>query len=294
MEYEKKFYTGGVWKDIIIGMPECEMPQPMPTVVLCHGHSRHKSDGLDALAVVLNQAGYVTARFDFRGCGRDEHRYVLNCASEWPADLSNAISYVCNLPFVDKKRIGVAGISMGAATSVYVAGVDKRIRSVVSMGGIADCYEWMETKWKDSCADFEGFLAELDRERELTALTGHSRIVSSLEMYMAKEQEKADLVKESFLTGVNAHVSLASTRDMMDYRPIERCAAITCPIFFIHGGDDVIVPIAQSERMYAAVSSSVKQLKIYEGFEHNIPQDPKREIAFADIAAWFNRTLANN
>lgn len=291
MEYENKFYTGGFWKNITVGLPENGQTAPLPAVVLSHGHSRHRSDGLDALAATLNRAGYVTARFDFRGCGADARRYTLNCASEWPADLANAISYVSALPFVDRARVGLAGISMGAATSVYVAGMDRRVRSVVAMGGIADCYAWIEAMWKNADADFEGFLARIERDRELLALTGRSSIVSAVEMYMASEQEKRDLEQESFLTGVNAYVSLASIRDMMDYRPIDHCPAITCPIFFAHGGADNVVPIAQSERMFSAVASEVKQFKVYEGIEHNIPQDPNRDVVFTDIVAWFDRTL---
>ena len=78
---------------------------------------------------------------------------------------------------------------------------------------------------------------------------------------------------------------------MMDYRPIDHCPAITCPIFFAHGGADNVVPIAQSERMFSAVASEVKQFKVYEGIEHNIPQDPNRDVVFTDIVAWFDRTL---
>ena len=293
MEYQKHFFSGGTPRTITIALPSDDLTVKYPAVILCHGHSRHKNDGLDALSQVLTGAGFVTARFDFRGCcdGHDQ-RYILNCATDWPEDLMNAISYIGTLPFIDKDRIGAAGISMGAATSVYVSGMDDRIKSTVSMGGIGDCFTWMRGVWEKSGGRFDDFLARLDRDRELTAVTGHSQVIHSLDMYNGTEEDKRNLLIEGFLNSdVNTYVTLASLRNMLYYRPLEKCPHIRNPIFFAHGGDDLVVPVEQSRRMYEAVASGRKQFKEYPGVEHNIPMDPNRMLVFEDMKQWFTETL---
>lgn len=293
MECQKEFYSGNTLIKINITVPDIDNNKKYPTIILCHGHSRHKNDGLDRLSEVLVSAGYVTARFDFRGCsGNSARRYILNCASEWPEDLMNAISYLTLFPFVDKERIGVAGISMGAATAVEVTGKDARIRSTVSMGGIGDCYEWLKEVWEADGYDFGEFLDRLDRDRALTAATGQTQVMNVLEMYHRNTEEQDELMRESFLDeDVNAFISLASLRNMLYYRPLDQCPKITCPIFFAYGGDDMVVQPKQSKNMYEAVSSAKKKLKEYPGIEHNMPIDPKRDLVFEDIKQWFEETL---
>jgi dipeptidyl aminopeptidase/acylaminoacyl peptidase len=292
MDITRTFYSDGVRRDIILGFPDGSAEGPFPVVLLCHGHSRHKNDGLDALSQTLNERGIATARFDFRGCCSGEGRYSLNCSSEWPRDLINAISYVNALPDFDRARIGVAGISMGAATAVYVTWTDARIRSTVSMGGISDCYQWMRGVWARSGGDFEAFKAKLDRDCELAALTGQAQAIVAVEMYNETAENVRALVEEGLRTAdVNAYVTLPSLRNMMDYRPIERCARISTPVFFLHGGEDRVVPVEESRALYEAIPSKVKKLKVYPGMEHNIPADPNRAAAFEDIADWFLETL---
>ncbi|WP_394926628.1 alpha/beta hydrolase [uncultured Robinsoniella sp.] len=293
MEYSNFFYSCGVKKSIVINVNEQSVDQKHPIILLCHGHSRHKNDGLDILSETLVEHGFCTARFDFRGCSSlDPDRYELYCATQWPEDLENAISYVSTIPCVDKNRIGVAGISMGASTAVYVSGIDSRIKSTVSMAGIGNCYEWMKGVWSRNEGDFPYFLRILEKDKEISAATGKSRLIHTLEMYHSSEEEKKNLQLDSFLNNdINAFVSLASLRNMMSYRPIEKCSSIHHPIFFAHGEKDELVPFDESLQMYQAASSAVKKIKSYEGIEHNIPMDPNRQIVFDDISKWFLETL---
>ncbi|KLU71827.1 MAG: hypothetical protein RHS_2541 [Robinsoniella sp. RHS] len=293
MEFRKYFYSCGVKKSMVINIDEQFLEQKLPIILLCHGHSRHKNDGLDVLSDHLVQSGFCTARFDFRGCSSlDPDRYELYCATQWPEDLLSAVSYISTLPCVDKNRIGVAGISMGASTAVYVSGIDTRIKSTVSMSGIGNCYEWMKGVWSRNEGDFQYFLKILEKDEEITAATGKSQLIHTLEMYHSSEEEKKNLQLDSFLNNdINAFVSLSSLRNMMSYRPIEKCGSIHHPIFFAHGEKDELVPAEESMQMYQAAASSIKKIKIYEGIDHNIPMDPNRQIVFEDISKWFQETL---
>lgn len=293
MKFDRYFYSMGTALKAIVEMPDKLSDKKYPCIILCHGHSRHKNDGLDVLSARLIQDNFITLRMDFRGCGREAaKRYQLYCGIEWPEDLISAVAYAKSIPEVDRNRIGVCGISMGASTAVYASGISKSIKSTVSMAGISDCYEWLKWVWEKNNGDFGEFLQRLEQDSIIAALTGNSQIVNSLDMYHMTEKEKLDLVGEAFeCEDVNSFVSLNALSTLLRYKPIEKCSFITQPIFFLHGERDEIVPYRESENMYHAVLSEMKKIKRYQGVEHNIPIDSNREEAFEDIADWFVQTL---
>lgn len=292
MRKETIIYSDGISLSAYVYIPETG-EEPFPAVILCHGHSRDKSDGLEALAQRLCQNGFVVVGADFRGCGCPaQNKYHLYCAHEWPKDLINIIYYVRQLSFVDAERIGVAGISMGAATAVYVSGIDGRIRSTAAMAGIADCGEWLKKVWENNGGDWGAFLDKVKEDKARSTVTGHSAVVPTLEMYHAPHAEQLELKREGFFNkGINAYLSLDSIESLLWYKPIEQCARIGAPIFFLHGGDDTLVDPENSKRMYEKAGAKSKKIQIYGGMGHNLPCDPQCERVFADITEWFLETL---
>lgn len=293
VQIDKIYYSRGVPLPATISFDGDNLDLKRPTIVLCHGHCRHKNDGLDRLSEHLTKAGFLTMRMDFRGCGSQSvDRYNLYSSQDWCEDLMNAISYLKNLPMVDPERIGVAGISMGACTAVYTTGMDKRIKSTVSMGGIGDCERWMRWVWNKNNGDFDTFERRMEEDSLIAAYTGHSQIIPSLDMYNMSAEDKRNLHKEAFVNSdVSNFVSLASLRSLLPYKPVEKCPYITTPIFFCYGSEDAVVPGDESKYMYEAVASERKRLKCYEGLEHNLPMDPRRDEVFAEITDWFKETL---
>lgn len=80
--------------------------------------------------------------------GRHEHLMAksLFCAgTTWPgvftAEDQRALDYLCSRPDVDAQRVGCAGLSGGGLRTVYLAGLDDRIR--------AACCAGMMTTWRD-------------------------------------------------------------------------------------------------------------------------------------------------
>ncbi len=295
MKIDRIFYSNSVPLPATIEVPDtfANPGVKFPAVILCHGHSRHKNDGLDVLAENLLEEEIVTIRFDFRGCGEGAaNRYHLYCASEWSDDLQNALSFAQSLPYVDDRRMGVAGISMGAATAVYVSGIDDRIRSAVSMGGISDCEAWLKGVWERSGGSWQEFLEVVKEDSIVSAATGMSKVVNVLEMYNSTSQERAGAVCEACTDkDVNCYLTLDSLMNLLKYKPIEKCQYIHNPIFFIHGEDDVLVPPMESQIMYEKVPTREKRIKLYKGVDHNIPRAAGREAVFKDIVGWFKDSL---
>jgi hypothetical protein len=60
------------------------------------------------------------------------------------------------------------------------------------------------------------------------------------------------------------------------------------PVLFAHGGDDEVLPVACSHRLYAEAREP-KQLIVYPGCRHGL--DECRESLDADLTAWLERVL---
>jgi lysophospholipase len=65
-----------------------------------------------------------------------------------------------------------------------------------------------------------------------------------------------------------------------------RMPEIKLPILIMHGTADRLCDPEGSQMLYERVSSKDKTLKLYEGFYHEIFNEPGREQVFADMEAW--------
>ena len=67
---------------------------------------------------------------------------------------------------------------------------------------------------------------------------------------------------------------------------LPQMSKIDLPILIMHGTADRLSDPRGSEILYDRVSSGDKTLKLYEGFYHEIFNEPGREQVFADMEAW--------
>ena len=86
-----------------------------------------------------------------------------------------------------------------------------------------------------------------------------------------KHPSRIGLIKQIIETGVKVR---------------SRIPSLTLPVLIMHGDADTIAPYAGSQYLYDHVSSSDKQLKIYEGLYHEIHNEPEQDEVLADILAW--------
>jgi acylglycerol lipase len=67
--------------------------------------------------------------------------------------------------------------------------------------------------------------------------------------------------------------------------------SIRLPILVLHGGADRLCNIEGSVCLHKSVKSSDKTLNLYDGFYHEILNEPGREQVLADIGDWLERHL---
>jgi len=63
------------------------------------------------------------------------------------------------------------------------------------------------------------------------------------------------------------------------------------PVLILHGGSDRIVNPACSHFLYALVSSEIKEIIIYDGFYHEIYNDPGHEQVYQNVSSWISNQL---
>lgn len=217
-----------------------------PAFLVLHGFGSNKSSHNVTLPCELfDKLGYVTLRFDMRGCGESEGERGRLICLEQVADTSNALTFLATHPNVDPKRIAVIGSSFGAAVAVYTGGVDPRVAAVISSGGWGDG----ERKFRGqhptpaAWAKFTNMLEDGRRHRERT---GKSLMVPRYDIVPIPPHLRTNLAQDSI------HEFPAETaQSMFDFRADDVIGKIAPrPVLLLHSSLDSVTPTEQSVEMF--------------------------------------------
>lgn len=165
-----------------------------------------------------------------------------------------AVDYLETRRDVDRNRIGVMALSMGGYYAPRCAAFEKRFKLCVAWGAHFDYHAvWVRRR------------ANLEAGGAVASAPGHQLTW----VLGAKDFEDAmEKAKKFTLEGV--------------------AQQITCPIFICHGANDSIVPVEMAYRLYEAVGSKEKELKIFTaeetGSEHCMGDN--RQYGVPIIADW--------
>jgi dipeptidyl aminopeptidase/acylaminoacyl peptidase len=206
-----------------------EAGRDRPTVIALHGVSKNRTDMM-RFAIALGAAGINVLLFDGRGHGKSEGRFVTYGFYE-KRDVEAAIDFVVLQKGVSDMRVGLAGISMGAAITLQVAAANRRVRAI----------------WTDS--PFASLArVSMDRLRSWTRMPDASlRPV----MWVA--------------------MKVAERRGRFEVRAVDPLALahhISCPVYLVHGDKDAIIGVDHSVSIFDALASSDKQLWVIPGVAH--------------------------
>jgi hypothetical protein len=107
--------------------------EPVPGVVMAHGFSGVKEQGLDRYAEVFCEAGMAVLVYDHRNFGASdgEPRQLINPWAQ-ARDYRHAIGWLAQRPEVDPDRLAVWGTSYSGGQVVVLGAVDERVKAVVS------------------------------------------------------------------------------------------------------------------------------------------------------------------
>jgi uncharacterized protein len=219
---------------------------------------------------VLGEFGYVTLRFDMRGCGQSEGEFGRVICLEQVEDLQNAVTFLSRHPAIDPERIGVIGSSFGGAIAVYGGGIDARVAAVISNGG----WGHGERKFRgqhptaEAWTRFTGMLAEGRAHRERT---GKSLMVPRYDIVPIPQHVRDNLARQSveMLTAHHVEMFPAETaQSMFDFRAEDVVGKIAPrPLLLIHSASDSVTPTEQSIAMFKRAGQPT-ELHLFSGLDH--------------------------
>jgi fermentation-respiration switch protein FrsA (DUF1100 family) len=263
------------------------------------GAVKEQSSGLYAQA--LAERGYATLAFDpsYTGESGGEPRHMASPDIN-TEDVSAAVDFLGLQTFVDRERIGVAGICGWGGIALNAVAADKRVKAVVA-STMYDMSRVMSKGYDDSMTAEQRArtLEQLSRQRWLDAHKGSPALGPvSLELKGGEPQfvvEYAGYYKSRqrgfHPRSINSNGAWTITTPLsfMNMPLMTYIAEISPrPILFIHG--EKAHSRYFSETAYAAAAQP-KELMIIPGANHVDLYDRMDKIPFDAITAFFDKHL---
>ena len=247
MEQQVSFTSDGLKLTGVLHLPDGMKPgEKRPAIMVLHGFGGNKNGGIPVVAAALfEKLGYVTLRFDMRGCGNSEGARGRVICLEQVEDTKAAVSFLAARPEVQAACIGVMGFSFGAAVAVYAAGVDKRIAACISVGGWGDGEKKFRKQHEspEAWKKFSGMLAE--GRKQLAA--GKSMMVPRFDIVPIRPGMRTNLAE-----GSHIEFPFEVVESMYTFCANNVVASIAPrPLLLLHPSVDTVTPTEQSVDLFA-------------------------------------------
>jgi len=232
---------------------------PFPTVLVL---PEEEEDSHAMLGVIWDLAtrGYVAIAADYHR--RIDGKFRRNMfAWRSTGDITLLIDAASTYPEVDRSRIGALGFSEGAVVGLLMGAHDPdRIKAIVAYYPITDFPHWYAGK-RSGLSD---------------------RIIFALGRWQMRVESGAP-DEEHFQTMLR----LASPLFMAEF--------VRAPVLFVHGADDTLLPLEESERMAEKLKASGTTVEVLvvpdAGRLFNFRDPSKAKVAWDATVAWLEKYL---
>jgi len=242
-------------------------------VLLVHGLAEHSSR-YEHVAQYLTANSMAIETFDLRGHGQsDGERVYINSFGEYLQDLDIFCKQVqerCSgLPLF------IYGHSMGATIStLYVINHNPEIKGLVLSGVTIRFGQDVSP----ALIKIGAILGKYAPRMKTTKLDANS---ISRDPQIIKQYDQDPLNYRGKIPARTGWELLQAMR-----RIEQQMSALTQPILIMHGSGDKLSNPESSQELYEGVQSADKTLKIYDGFYHEIHNDPEQKQVLEDITNW--------
>jgi len=234
-----------------------------PAVVVFDGMDNCKEMSVLFAGLEFARRGWHTLAIDGPGQGESLRLRELYARHDYEVPGAAAYDWVAARPEVDGGKVAVMGYSFGGYYAARIAAFERRYCAGVAMSAL----HW----------DLAGWQAEIKRKQEANPKsTAQSAFHFRWIMGCLEDGEAAIEKAKQF--------SLAGVADR-----------ITCPFLIVHAGDDSVVPVANAPKLYDAIGSKRKHLKIFsaeEGGSYHAQVD-NRQVGIDYIADWLGPLLGD-
>ena len=236
-----------------------------PAVLLCDGLDANKDEML-YVALSLARRGMTTLVFDGPGQGEALRQRGMTARHDFEVPASACVDWLVRRPEVDPARIGIVAASWGGYYAPRAVAFEKRIKACAVMGAVFDTHACMVRR--------VGYVPG----QGATQLGNNAPLGTTgktiLRILGEPDWEHAFRKLEAFRL-----------------EPI--AAQIDCDLFIVHGANDRHAPPSEAQRLFDAVSSRHKQLRIFteeEGGAAHVNLD-RPEPALSLVCDWMSERL---
>jgi pimeloyl-ACP methyl ester carboxylesterase len=266
-----------------------------PVIIMAHGFSGVKEQGLDPIADRFSASGFAVVVFDFRcfGASGGEPRGQL-FPHDMVEDYRNAITWACQQPQVNPERVGLWGTSFSGGLATHAATVDKRVRAVVAQVPSLWNAGWRRAvdpeRW-----DAIGKILIADRiSRYETGITKMMPVVAPEgEPCILPGQESFDFFKATRLVTPNwrNEITIESLEKMREFDPVSLIQMLApAALLVIAAKTDKLVPLAAVEATFAKAFEPKRM--VVEPIGHfDVYQEPWRSRSAEEAVSWYRTHL---
>jgi pimeloyl-ACP methyl ester carboxylesterase len=259
-------------------------PRETPIIVMAHGLSGTRRDGLGAFAERFAYAGVAALVFDHRGFGDSGGEPDLFHPARQLEDWRAAIAFARSLPHIDAQRAATFGSSMGGGNALAAAAEDRRVAAAISQVPFLDI--WRQAHRSSPWVTATMLLA--------AARNGHLPAVG-------QPHEAAFINAPDSEAGWRHVVAIGedsrwrnrvSARWILDrpYRPVRLAATLHCPWLVCVGEADQVAQPGPA--ITAARRAAHGELRVYPNVDHfDIYDGPEHEAIVADQIDFLRRHL---
>ncbi|MBV8350101.1 MAG: alpha/beta fold hydrolase [Mycolicibacterium sp.] len=260
-------------------------------MVLCAGFGSTQKGMSQERASELARQGFVALTLDYRGFGESDGPRGRMIPRQQVTDIRAAITFLQAQDGVDPERIGLYGSSFGGANVCYTAGVDERVKAVLSVVGVGQGKAWLRAirpawQWRQ-------LLDDLAEDAARRATTGQSKIVDRLDIMTADPATKARAEENLAKSGDSGiPMPLETAQAVIDFHPEEVVGNIAPrPILFIVAERDVLVPNEVTRELFDRAGEP-KRWMVLPGIGHyDAYAQPAATTVAAEASAFFKANL---
>lgn len=247
----------------VLHIPErLKIGQKVPGVVMLHGFTGNKVENHRLFvhaARKLCDSGFVVLRFDFRGSGDSDGEFEDMTILAETSDAEKALTFLVEQKWIDKKAVGILGLSMGGRVAAILASKDKRVGFVIL---------------------YSAALSPL-APRFLSGIKGYQPVEAMRRTLNTGEAIKVKdgwYLKNSFFETVD------------DIVPLKVMDRIRIPVLIVHGSKDQVVPVSDSIQGFKIVKdlNERNELCVLEGADHVFTDIEHTRQVIGKTLEWLN------
>lgn len=250
---------------------------PKAVVVLIHGHGEH-INRYQHVAEALTNAGYAMQAFDLRGHGRSagnrghtpSYEHLMNDITDF---ISDAQKRYPGLP------VFLYGHSMGGNQVInYALKTPGILKGVIATG------PWLKLAFDPPAAQV--MVAKLLNgiAPSFSLASGLSQSALSRDLEVVKKYAADPLVHDKI--SVRLYTSMYGN----GLWALEHAADLKIPMLLMHGSADGLTSAAASEE-FAKKAGKLVTLRIWEGFYHEIHNEPEKFEVLQTIVTWLDQQV---